>query len=169
MCRNGRGRPWHPIKISIYCLWQFDMPPSGLDMAATSRGLDMRRSSRRVVAEKQKTPPPSGRGGHFERSREIPPITFQIHLFRTMPPRRMGRWPRAECAAGEGDNSDILSSLSSRATAKDLKMSIYCLWQFDMPLSGLDMAATSRGLDMRRQSRRVMVKVFKTPPQSAIN
>ena len=31
--------------------------------------------------------------------------------------------------------------MSSRATARDLKMSIYCLLQFDMPRSGLDMAA----------------------------
>ena len=36
---------------SIYCLRQFDMPRSGLDKAATRRGLDMRRIGRRVVAE----------------------------------------------------------------------------------------------------------------------
>ena len=73
------------------------------------------------------------------RSREISRATLRIHLFRTIAsPSLWGGAHMREHVGGEVE-----------------RKSIYCRRQFDMPRSGLDKAATRRGIDMRRIGRRV--------------
>ena len=102
--------------MSIVALRQLDMPRSGLNMAARTRCLDMRRNFRRVVVGDIESPPQSATscrqlpittGSHGVawcllmaehvistgerpgvRSGEISPATLQIHLYRTMSPHR---------------------------------------------------------------------------------